>query len=339
MGRAFLKARPGELEKHTNNAFDRLSTQRLLALSKSLLDRSSPRPPHSRPKVCRHDSFSRFLDLPAEIRDEIYRFYFQDTRLAAKGQPCTEHATSILYASRQLHREASAIMLREASFTLHLDRQHTRHHDRDIAYYLDHPVEPGAHFRGRKEVFELFRNFDLRLDAPKWHHRGDHWQRSAAAFISTENAMATMTSFHYQERRSFSIRINIGSLQAGCEANDLLHHLAADMSDQTWSVGDGMAEQPANSGPCSEGKAEEWKALYPTKRREAYSRFLFIHWLGQIWRQTNAAFWLESHDHGRRLVIETGVENALALLKLAAGFADGRDVWLVVDAVGRRTKQ
>ncbi|KAK5685805.1 hypothetical protein LTR17_026920 [Elasticomyces elasticus] len=338
MGRAFLKARPGELEKHTNNASDRLSTQRLLALSKSLLERSSPRPPHSRPKVCRHESFRRFLDLPAEIREEIYLFYFQDTRLAVKGQPCTENAISILYTNRQLYREASAVMFREASFTLHLDRRHTRHHDRDIAYYLDHPVEPGTHFAGSKEVFNTFRNFDLRLDAPKWHHRRDHWQRSAAAFISTENAMATMTSLPYQERRSFSIRINIGSLQAGCKANDLLHRLAADVSDQTWSLGDEMAQRAAIPGPCSEGKAEEWKALYPSKRREAYSRFLFIHWLGQIWRQANAEFWLESHDHDRSLVIGNEVDNALALLKLAAGFDDGRDVWLVVDAVGRPTK-
>ncbi|KAK3639724.1 hypothetical protein LTR56_012301 [Elasticomyces elasticus] len=230
-------------------------------------------------------------------------------------------------------------MFREASFTLHLDRPHVRHHDRDIAYYLDHPVEPGTHFRGRKEVFELFRNFDLRLGAPKWHHRRDHWQRSAAAFISTENAMATMTSVSYQERRSFSIRINIGSLQAGCKANDLLYRLAADMSDQTWSVGNKVAEQPAIPGSCSEGKAEEWKALYPLKRREAYSRFLFIHWIGQIWRQANAAFRLESDDHGRRLVIGNEVDNALALLELAAGFDGGRDVWLVVDAAGRRTNQ
>ncbi|KAK5702098.1 hypothetical protein LTR97_004918 [Elasticomyces elasticus] len=229
-------------------------------------------------------------------------------------------------------------MFRQATFTLHLDRQHTRHHDRDIAYYLDHPVEPGTHFSGRKEVFELFRNFDLQLDAPKWHHRRDHWQRSAATFISTENAMATMTSLHYQERRSFSIRINIGNLQAGCKANDLLHHLAADMSDQTWSHRDEVAERPTIPGPCSEGKAEEWKALYPTKRREAYSRFLFIHWLGQIWRQADAAFWLESHDHGRRLVVGKEIDNALALLEIAAGFDDGRDVWLVVDAVGRPAK-
>ncbi|KAK4904336.1 hypothetical protein LTR49_026190 [Elasticomyces elasticus] len=278
------------------------------------------------------------MDLPAEIRDEIYRVYFQDTRLAVKGQQYTKNATSILHTNRQLYREASAIIFRETTFVLHLDRQHTRHHDRDIAYYLDHPVEPGTQFAGSKEVFNTFRNFDLRLDAPKWHHRHDHWQRSAAAFISTENAMATLTSLPYQERRNFSIRINIGSLQAGCKANDLLHHFAADMSDQIWSVGDGMAEQPAIPGPCSEGKAEEWKALYPTKRREAYSRFLFIHWLGQIWRQTKAAFWLENHDHGRRLVIGNEVDNALALLKLAAGVDDGRDVWLVVDAVGRRTK-
>lgn len=104
-------------------------------------------------------SFNRFFDLPRELRDEIYEFYFCGfTGLSSCHQPHSPLAATILAANRQLHDEAKAIMLKRAVFTISLHPKHSKFPGRDIVYWLDHHLWAGELFNGRRDVFKQFKN-------------------------------------------------------------------------------------------------------------------------------------------------------------------------------------
>lgn len=110
--------------------------------------------------------FTIFFKLPPELRILIYEKHFsdKDAVVAPKLHPRSQNATALLLASRQLHEEARPVLHRCATLTLDLDpalQQHTK----DIAYFLDHQLEPGYHLPGHISELASFRHIHLTLDS------------------------------------------------------------------------------------------------------------------------------------------------------------------------------
>ena len=67
-----------------------------------------------------------FLDLPTEIRDQIYReLLFQPIGYGA-GRQCREFDTSVLRANKQIHREASKVLYEENAWVIFELRTRTK---------------------------------------------------------------------------------------------------------------------------------------------------------------------------------------------------------------------
>ncbi|TKA64063.1 hypothetical protein B0A55_09818 [Friedmanniomyces simplex] len=206
-------------------------------------------------------AFHRFLDLPLELREIVYALYFDEAKIAVKGEPCTKHATSILSVSRQLHNEASAVMFRAAAFTVHLGWHHTRNHEYDLARCFGRLVQPETYFVGRKEVFTRFRNFNFHLDVQKRRHLQKYWQHIAAVFYAMKLVML-------ETRGTCCLTINVGDLGRSSKGYRVLHESAVwvDRSDLSWRRKIPFDEHalPVIDLPADTG--QRWKALTPPWR-------------------------------------------------------------------------
>ena len=107
-------------------------------------------------------AFTRFFDLPRELRDIVYGYYFRgDIGLATSSQPRSIYAAAILLANRQLLEEARPLMLKFAAFNISLNAKFSAYPDRDLVYYLDHHMKAAELFTGSKDVFQHFKHVRL----------------------------------------------------------------------------------------------------------------------------------------------------------------------------------
>lgn len=122
---------------------------------------------HGKDRKSSPATFGKLFDLPPELRDSIYEHYFSgDIGLSCRGQPRSPHAAAILLANKQLYEEAKPVMLKVATFSINLDAKHSKHPEREMTYYFDHPLQTGEHFIGDTTVFKKFRNVRHGVPAP-----------------------------------------------------------------------------------------------------------------------------------------------------------------------------
>jgi len=88
----------------------------------------------SRTPMLLSSDFPYFFDLPAELREVIYEYYFMGSSVALPGQPCTGYGDAILQTSHQVRREALPIMFRMATLNVHLDRRFSKNHKHDLIH-------------------------------------------------------------------------------------------------------------------------------------------------------------------------------------------------------------
>lgn len=71
-------------------------------------------------------TFTRFLEIPGELRNLVYEFYFSDPNITigAKSHPQSKHGTALLFTNKQVHNEASVIMYKSATFSVNLDKEY-----------------------------------------------------------------------------------------------------------------------------------------------------------------------------------------------------------------------
>lgn len=78
----------------------------------------------------------RFLDLPRELRDEVYALLFAEVHITTKGEPGTPHATAILLASKQLRQEAILVVRKVGLFVVHIDPKYIRSKEKEVLVSL-----------------------------------------------------------------------------------------------------------------------------------------------------------------------------------------------------------
>lgn len=152
--------------------------------------------------------FHKFFELPREIRDEIYAYYFSgDIGLSSGLQPHSQYAAGILLANHQLYDEARPIMFKAAAFTINLAPKYARNPKRDYAYHCDHRIGRGSFFTGSQEVFVLFNRVSYPPSQSRPMHR-EH--REDGTFADRIHSRSTSSS----TRRARVTRAPIGNEQA-----------------------------------------------------------------------------------------------------------------------------
>ena len=80
----------------------------------------------------------QFLQLPAELRNLVYTFYFKGANVTgAKPQRQTRHATALLFVSRQIHTEAADIMYKTGTFSISLGKDYAPLPQRDVVWLYE----------------------------------------------------------------------------------------------------------------------------------------------------------------------------------------------------------
>ncbi|GAB1725494.1 hypothetical protein NU195Hw_Modified_10t1 [Hortaea werneckii] len=284
-------------------------------------------------------AFTRFFDLPRELRDIVYEYYFSgDIGLAASSQPRSIYAAAILLASRQLLEEARPFMLEFAAFNVSLNAKFSAYPERDLVYYLDHHMKPAELFIGSKDVFQHFKHLHFHLDSPRSNPkrlRGAHWQRAITSLVTTELAIP------HENRQHTTIAINLGNLSPNSHLTKSLKHYAVKALTTTSRYGkfstaptkrfkDNRAHL-SDAELIERGVGRQWEARTSEKSREVFARFVMLHYLGQLAFVYGAGMKLESAD-GKVVKDVTKAETVLDLLKETPGVDDKGEVWLCVGA-------
>ncbi|KAK5124920.1 hypothetical protein LTR85_001110 [Meristemomyces frigidus] len=274
------------------------------------------------------EEFHKFFELPRELRDEVYEYYFSgNIGLSSSNQPSSRNASAILLANKQLHGEARPIIFKQAVFTINLSPKYARLPGRDLAYYMDHRLTPGELFAGSKTVFSQFKHIHLTLDSPRSGTKGAHWQQAVATLLTTVLALP-------MRRKRMHISINLGNLNPGKNSTTQLVKLASRAY-----VHHNFKELPAAKRPSRDGLTDEqleargtgraWAERTKPKYRERFCRLSTMYYLGQLAHVSGAEMRLESSDRQTKRVVT--VDTVWELLKLAEGLDDGKEVWLVVE--------
>ncbi|KAI6839601.1 hypothetical protein KC340_g12249 [Hortaea werneckii] len=287
-------------------------------------------------------AFTRFFELPRELRDIVYEYYFSgDVGLATSSQPRSIYAAAILLANKQLLEEARPLMFEFAAFNVSLNAKFSAYPDRDLVYYLDHHMKPAELFTGCKDVFQHFKHLRFHLDSPRSNPRrlrGPHWQRAITSLVTTELAIP------HQNRQYTTIAINLGNLSPTNQLTKSLKQYAVKALTTTSRYGK-FSSAPTkrfkdNRAHLSDaelmerGVGRQWEARTKEESREVFARFVMLHYLGQLAFVYGAGMTLESAT-GKVVKDVTKAETVLDLLKGAVGVDDKGEVWLCVGA-GRK---
>ncbi|KAK3073588.1 hypothetical protein LTR53_004687 [Teratosphaeriaceae sp. CCFEE 6253] len=271
-------------------------------------------------RPCRQ-RFRKFLELPAEVREIVYEQYLAIHDFSNRRHRRSKHGLALLRASRQLHKEASFVMVRQMVFRVHLNKPDTKNHFQDLFYHYDNPVEAGAHFSGRAEVFDTFRHFTFCLDAPTWYHARAHWQRSAPAFLTSVRAVE-------DSRMVQSIRINIGHFRPRTWPTQGLRRIVASFSiDIPWKYG-------FDSQLIASSTGQDLRSRLSPRYQEAYARATLIDWVGATAHMMRVDLWLESCKRKERLPAEVESVSTLLAFITSSGMCCEGELCMVVEREG-----
>ncbi|KAK4549342.1 hypothetical protein LTR36_006339 [Oleoguttula mirabilis] len=251
-----------------------------------------------------------FFDLPRELRDDIYTFYYSgNINLSSSHQPCSPHAAAILLGNRQLYDEARPILFKQAIFTINLAPKYARIPGRDLAYCLDHLLTPGELFTGSKNVFAQFKNIHLTLDSPRSGTKGSHWQQSVASLLITVPALPT-------RKERIHISVNLGNLSPFKDTTTRLTTLAS-RNHVPYNFNHVSRPRETNEELEARGLGRAWVERTTPKFREQYCRLVIMYYLGQMAHSVGAEMRLESSDRKKKRVVT--IDTTCELLKLAEG--------------------
>ncbi|TKA26838.1 hypothetical protein B0A50_04284 [Salinomyces thailandicus] len=279
---------------------------------------------HGKDRKSSPATFGKLFDLPPELRDSIYEHYFSgDIGLSCRGQPRSPHAAAILLANKQLYEEAKPVMLKVATFSINLDAKHSKHPEREMTYYFDHPLQTGEHFIGDTTVFKKFRNFHLYLDTPPLslkNSQNTHWQRAYGNIVTTVIAIERRCRSHLR------ILINLGNLAPdNKETIDFTTILLVlprcpNLSFRRVATKEDKPQHRTETQLSMDAGGQAWVARTSEDAWARFARFVAIHFLGQTARSQGFQLNLENHDRTAKRAVQG--ETVLDLVKEAAGLDD-----------------
>ena len=157
-------ARPSFQTKHSvRNIVDLLKRRRTKNATRSVPTTAQAT---SSPAAKPTSTFTLFFELPAELREIVYEYYFVETRIGVGSHPRDRYGTALLFVSKQVHEEALPILYRCGTLTLDLSPKYWKELP-TYEYFLDHcSIQLGSFYRGEVSQLNKFSNIHLTISRP-----------------------------------------------------------------------------------------------------------------------------------------------------------------------------
>ena len=278
---------------------------------------------HDNPTV-----FHQFLELPRELRDLVYEFYFESAYVVSRHYIRDDsQGTSLVLASRQLNNESVDLMYKKATLVVSLEKKHAPPGACDVVAQWESPPSGREYCSVPLEIFRRFRNVFLYLTSEQ-----KEWRYVYPIMVSY--ILLLSAGQHVR------VKLGVGKLtQEGIFPRAPRHSLISSFGVNSFSVPE---EGSRRDGRCKEGckihkfSSEERKRIAERQRSLSDKRFDIhctlsaMNFLGRQVRGSGARFYIQKIGNETK---DVASNNMAGLVVEASGYLGGREGYLCMEGV------